>query len=457
MGKKDYFANKNVLDALSHDFTKKVVGEQKNIKTAICALISRDLPKKYRFSLIIVNRSSTGKSYFLNTMLEPFREVGDVIDLTYGTDAYLKRKLGNVNGTIIKLEQLESKDDSGKLALTLIKHLMSEGVVKAGIVDQDEHGKKAPVEFEVRGKPIIVTTATSNKIDIETKNRFLEMELDESDRQTELIIAHICRNAAGLGSEVDWDKTVKDLTSFFKELKQAAHMIEAVVIPFTDKIKELLPKNLEMRRDLDKILAITANIAFINYKNRDRLKCKKPEKLIYSVYGETEDIHKGVIIARPDDFVESVEIAGNSIRKTITKTGIKTREIYHTLRKLFTDAGLDATGISLKELVEATGLPENTIRDHMDTLQSTAFVIKDESSREHRYFPLNKKFTKLANTNVKFSPEEYLEWLNKILKTSAYTFVSSCDSPISSDLCLKTAKEVTKSSFVGFREKGESS
>jgi len=334
---------------------------------------------------------------------------------------------------------------------------MSEGIVKAGLVDQDEHGKRAPVEFEVRGIPIIVTTATTNKIDIETQNRFLEMELDESDNQTELIIAYTLREAGLIGTEAEWKKIVKDLEYFFHELKLAAHMVEAIAIPFYDKIKELLPKNLEMRRDLDKILAITANVAFINYKNRDRLKCKKPEQLIYSVYGETEDIHKGVIIARPEDFVEAVEIAGNSIRRTISKTANKTREIYHTLRKLFTEAGLDETGISLKQMVEATNLPENTIRDHMDKLRSTGFVIKDEATREHRYFPVNKKFTKLANTNVKFTPEEYLGWLKTILKTRAYSFVSSCDSPISSDLCLKTAKEVTKSSFVGFREKEENS
>jgi len=186
--KNEYSRHENVLNTLSVELSRKLVGEEKNIKTAICAIVSKDLPKEYRTSLMIVNPSSTGKSYFINTLLEPFKSTGDVIELTIFTDAYLKRSLSNVNGKIIKLEQLESKDDNGNLALTLIKHLMSEGEINAGLVETDEHGKKTALKLQTTGIPVVITTATTNKIDRETENRFLIMELDESDAQTDKII-----------------------------------------------------------------------------------------------------------------------------------------------------------------------------------------------------------------------------------------------------------------------------
>ena len=49
-----------LLDTMAQRYTS-VVGEQKNIKTLLCCLISKDLTKKYRNTVIISNTSSTGK------------------------------------------------------------------------------------------------------------------------------------------------------------------------------------------------------------------------------------------------------------------------------------------------------------------------------------------------------------------------------------------------------------
>jgi len=452
--KNEYSRHENVLNALSVELSRKLVGEEKNIKTAICAIVSKDLPKEYRTSLMIVNPSSTGKSYFINTLLEPFKSTGDVIELTIFTDAYLKRSLSNVNGKIIKLEQLESKDDNGNLALTLIKHLMSEGEINAGLVETDEHGKKTAVKLQTTGIPVVITTATSNKIDRETENRFLIMELDESDAQTEKILSYINKVHSSLNTKKEWSETVKRLESFFKEIKDAAHMTEGIVIPFLDKIK--VPKNLEMRRDLKKIYNITEIIAFINWRYRDRLQNKIPEKLFTSTFGDTEDIHKGVIIAKPEDYIEALNIAGSSIKRTLNKATIKTREIYEILVKLADEQGLDDTGISLKQITEKLArYPQNTIRDHLDTLTNNGFVLKDYATREHRYYPLKKKFTDLAHSEIQFTPEEYLAWIKGVLAEDTHSFVSSTFSPITPDLCLKEPKELSKTSFDTSRQMGE--
>src|SRR3989337_1216125 len=163
-----------LLDTIARRFTN-IAGEDKNIKTLICCLVSKDLPKQYRLSIIIQNPSSTGKSYLLNNVLNPFRdELGTVIDYTDFTEAHFKRSHSNVNGKIIKIEHL---------------------------VDKNESGQNKTKDFEIVGIPVIVTTATETKLDSETENRFLLMQLDESEPQTQRIVRH----TLGKYSQINFD------------------------------------------------------------------------------------------------------------------------------------------------------------------------------------------------------------------------------------------------------------
>ena len=75
-------SDENLLLTMSRRYARKIVGEEGNIKTALCSILSRHLPKKFRFNLIILNQSSTGKSYFLNNILEPIKDTDDIIDFT---------------------------------------------------------------------------------------------------------------------------------------------------------------------------------------------------------------------------------------------------------------------------------------------------------------------------------------------------------------------------------------
>ena len=247
-----------LLDTIARRYASKVVGESNKIKTLFCCLISKDLPKKYRTSVIISNQSSTGKSHLLNHILEPFRnidkpEFDPVIDYTDFSQAHFKRSQHDVNGKIIKLEQLERRDDKGKLSFQSLKHLLSEGGLKFGNVDTDEKGQMKAKDFEIVGVPVIVTTATEFNIDTETSNRFLMMQLDESDEQTEKIIDYTLSDYSQLSIEENHDQ-IEEFRKFVLQLKELAQHIDSIIIPYSSKIKSILPKTLEMRRDLKKIL-----------------------------------------------------------------------------------------------------------------------------------------------------------------------------------------------------------
>ena len=417
----------NLLDTIARQYENKVVGEGKNIKTALCSILSRDLPKDYRFSLIILNQSSTGKSYFLNNILEPFRESGDIIDFTDFTEAYFKRSQDNVNGKIIKLEQLEKRDEKGRLSLERLKHLLSEGRLRFGNVDQNEKGQRVAKTFEIVGIPVILTTATDSNIDSETENRFLVMELDESDEQTVRIVKHTLQKYSTLGNDNNWADHIKDLEKIFRELKRASHFVEEIKIPFADKLETKLPKTLTIRRDLSKILNLTCVIAFIHNKNRDKLMRKKPDHMLTSMFGDTEEIHKAIIIARPEDLQQAIEVAGKTINQTLNKTTLKSMQLFSLVKKVAAGKSLDDQGVLFKELMKETGWKESTIRDHLRTLKENGFITRDDSQKEFRYYPLEKKFSDFKFSDLIFTQEEYQEWLKEQLNEheDSYLFVPS--------------------------------
>jgi len=413
-----------LLDTMAQRYTS-VVGEQKNIKTLLCCLISKDLPKKYRNSVIISNPSSTGKSYLLNKVLQPFKDdENTVLDFTDMTEAYVKRSLSNVNGKIIKIEQLENRNEQGQLSFHKLKHLLSEGRLCFGQYDSDEtdKSKKAKV-FEVIGIPIIVTTATEFEIDSETQNRFFMMQLDESEEQTNRIIKHTLNDYK---FNYDNEKADLELAKFYKGLGKMARRTIGIMIPFADKIETLLPNKLEIRRDLSKILNLTCVIAFIHAQNRDRFVTSK--QMLSDQWGNTTNQEYYCFVAKPEDFAEAVDIAGDTIKQTLNKSSHRLMAMQSLLRKKFNDKKVDDEGgITVKELRDPTGLTDNRIRELLNDLVNRGFAWRDDSDKEYKYFPEDKKFNELSTTNIEFSDLEYQDWIAQVKEDhDAYNFVSLC-------------------------------
>ena len=432
-------AQENRLDAISQKYASKIIGEEKNIRLGVCALASRNLPKKFRFSLIVVNQTATGKSHFLNSLLEPLRTSDDVIDFTDFTEAYFKRRFGDLNGKILKVEQLEKRDDNSQLSFARIKHLMTEGKLVFGNVDEDK-GKRSPVEYVVTGYPIILTTATDTNIDPETENRFLVVELDESEDQTRRINKLQLEEYSKTNISA-WNK--KDLEKDFEDLKLVSVLIKDIKIPFADKLETILPTSLNMRRDLPKILALTSVIAFLNHKNRDKFQSKTPENFLISTLGNTEEIHKAVIIAKTEDFDKALEIAGNSLKKALDRVTKRTWTVYEKAKDLFNSKTLDNPGgITSKELQKVTGMPESTLRNHLNILKENGFISKDESEREFKFYPLDKPRSDLSSIKIDYSEVEYQEWIKDWLENNQdYRFVAtSRNESLLVDSCLNESQ-----------------
>ena len=424
-----------LLDTIARKYLTRIVGEEKNIKTLVCCLVSKDLPKKYRLNVVISNQSSTGKSHLLNNVLEPFHDYSssfdDVIDLTDFTEAYLKRCFTDVNGKIIKLEQIERKNENNQLSPgSLLKHLLSEGRIRIGLVDKNEKGKNMPTSFEVVGVPVFVSTTTKFEIDSETANRVFMMQLDESENQTEKIIEHTLDNYSEINLHNKWDDDIKKLRIFFKNLKNMAHHVDEIIIPFAPKLKKIMPRNLEIRRDLKKILNLTCVIAFIHALNRDQLRDNEPKHFIQDSFATTKKEYTYRIIAQPQDLVEAMDIAGSTIKQTLNKSSQKLMEVYSLLKQIYNEKGLDANGgITVKEMLKKSELSANRLREYLNELVEKGFADKDYTTKEHKYYPLDKKFSELDVSNIIFNDAEYQEWKKgqEKLFGDKFTFVPSCN------------------------------
>ena len=180
--------NEFLLDEIANSFNDKIVGEANNKKMIFLSCISKDLPRQFRQSAIVSSSSSAGKSNLINSILEIFSK--DVIDHTDFTTSFFMRSNPNLNGKILKLEQMEKTNDKHQVSLGILKHQLSEGKTKIGLSERDKDGKFQPVSQEVNGIPIFVSTTTNQQIDLETMNRAWLLQLDESINQSELIKKH---------------------------------------------------------------------------------------------------------------------------------------------------------------------------------------------------------------------------------------------------------------------------
>ena len=417
----------DILSKIVDGFRPKIVGEDNNIKLLWLACISKDLPKKNRLSAIITSQSSAGKSNLLNTVLEPFEE--DVIDYTEYTAAFLNRQETNMNGKIFKMEQMEKTNEKKQASVFSLKFLLTEGVMKIGLVDKSDKGKNVPRTLEVRGIPVFLSTSTNYNIDPETLNRILLMQVDETEQQTKKIISHTFKMYGTLSINDSWQAELEELKKLAKAYKLLAHRIRDIVIPFGFKLEKQIPtSDLTIRRDLHKILNLTSMIAFVHASNRIRIQNNDGEHFITDNFGKTEKLYTYAIVAEPSDFKEALEIAGTTIKQTLNKINKSSMDIYDIFIGLWRqkvdensisgqnntldDSDVDDVGITIKELSKLVNLSDNRTREYINQLLRAGFISRQNNNkREFEYYPTRKKFETINIEKLEFSKEELEQWI----------------------------------------------
>jgi len=405
-----------ILSKIVKGFESKIVGEENNIKLLWCACISKDLPQKYRLSVIITSQSSAGKSNLVNTIIEPFKE--DVIDFTDYTPAFLQRSEYMLNGKIFKMEQMERTNDKHQVSLSNLKFLLSEGKLKIGLVDTDDKGKKVPRTLVINGIPVFISTSTNHNIDPETQNRTFLMQIDESEEQTKKIASHIFKQYSTLTINDIWQKEVEELEKLANVYKGLAHQITDIIIPFGNKLLERIPiANLEIRRHLQKVLNLTSMITFIHASNRIRIRDNEGKNFFTDQWGNTENRYTYTLVAEPTDLQEALQIGGETIKQTLNKLNKSSMDIYKSFIELYHEN--ENEGITVKDMAQKTHLSQNRARELLSQLLNSGHLTREKSAREYHYFATEKKFQDINISDIVFTKEELEQVLQKELNGHA--------------------------------------
>src|SRR5207302_757665 len=84
-------------------------------------------------------------------------------------------------------------------------------------------------------------------------NRTFLMQVDETEEQTKKIIDHVLDDYSTLSINEKWSKNKEKLKEYAKTYKEFAHQVTDILIPFKDRIRDIIPtSDITMRRNLKK-------------------------------------------------------------------------------------------------------------------------------------------------------------------------------------------------------------
>src|SRR2546426_1268543 len=279
----------NLLDFIKENYLDPtIIGEDNNkqLLFLICCSAFTDNP----LSAIVKGPSGAGKSHLVNRVLDLFRKLGVVIEYSRITGAYLEnmatkdrprhpnpkdpdyeRKLAdyelerrkprsiNLTGKILFIDELRGIQNAQAPKL-----LISEGRLRLGTIINGE-----PVEIEVKGTPVIITTTTLAVLeDPEFENRVMPVQIDESEDQTRQVLQHEAEHFADPSEDLTEYRRTQAIVDFFNTLRPYK-----VANPFATEIQNDYPtKNIEARRDFPKLMALSNVVTWLYQHQRRHAK-----------------------------------------------------------------------------------------------------------------------------------------------------------------------------------------
>jgi hypothetical protein len=379
----------------------KIRGEQTNRKLLFIICLSTFT--HHPLSAIVKGRSAAGKSRLVNTVLDLFRKMGIVIEFSRITGAYLEN-MAKAKSSVpkpvmrkevsreeyedqLKLwrEQPRRVDLTGKIIFVdelrgiqnaqSPKLLISEGRLRLGTVIDGQ-----PVEIEVVGTPVIITTTTLAALeDPEFENRVIPLQVDESDDQTKGILEFEADGYEDPSGDPMAEKRFAAIIELLQKLQP-----RDVAIPYAKQIADAYPVQvLEARRDYPKLMSLVSIIAWLHQHQRVRARNQK----MLSV----------VVVAEPQDFEKAKKLALPSLRESLSGVSVKENVILEALQE---NQCVDSFGnkigpynyMTLKEILAKTKRGfrrgKSWAREHVTRLVEEGYVEEDPSNgkgKENKY------------------------------------------------------------------------
>jgi len=338
----------DLLDQVARDIDALgYVGEDTNKRLLYLVAISRKLADP--LSAVILSQSGAGKSG-LTEVIERLCPPEDVVLLTrltpqslyYTEPGFLDRKL------VIVEERYGSQEADYSIRVLQSRKKL---IAAAPIKDPQTGNMKTKV-FTVEARAAFIEATTASSVNHENATRCFELTMDESREQTERIHARmsLLRTGRGLALRQQAD-------TLCRRHWNAQRLLDPlpVVIPFADKLS--FPSAwLRTRRDYARFLNLIEVSAFLHQHQRER--------------------RGGAIVATTADYGVAYALAAEVLTETLSDLRKPLREALESVR------GLSAKGdgaVSRREIREALGLPDSTVRRWLQDLVELEYLVQVEA------------------------------------------------------------------------------
>ncbi len=329
------------------------VGERTTLSVGYLGTISRLLDDP--LGLIIVSRSGAGKSSVQDLLCDVVPDE-DLVRYTRLTGQALFYK--EEDALVHKVLAVDEEQGAEEAAYS-IRNLQSAQVLSVAATRADpQTGKLRTEEYRVRGPVFIMFTTTSPEaLDYETRNRFVQVGIDESAEQTRKILVRQ-READTLEGVLR-----REETSVIRRVHQNAQRLLRplrVVNPYAPSLA-YPDERLMMRREQKKYLTLIKAIALLHQHQREVKRARRGDVEVEYVEVEPRDIALANTLAR--------QVLGRSLDELAHPT----RQLLKHLVDLTTRSG--ARTFTRHEVRQATGWTDWQVRLHLAQLLDLEYVV----------------------------------------------------------------------------------
>jgi len=272
---------------------------------------------------------------------------------------------------------------------------MTEGELSILVAERDEDSKRFVSRVHrLKGMPVFITTLTGAEIDPQLLSRVSTIEIDQSESQTKRIVEKKLEQWSTVAKEPEY-KILGPISSIDEKCRQLGPYVEAVKIPFAEKLKNDIPPLLSMRRWIDRILSLTANVAFL----KATLDLRPLAELKRSP--GTRGIH---ILALPEDLEDAKYCLGENLLESISYFYGRAKEVYDYLLSCGGEA-------SVKDVAHAIKLGYNRAGEYLRSLLNLGYATRSGRRGDYQYTAIPRESYSMV-LKAQLTRKDLEEWFN---------------------------------------------
>ncbi|MHA2248026.1 MAG: hypothetical protein ACXADY_23970 [Candidatus Hodarchaeales archaeon] len=323
---------------------------------------------------IIEGASSAGKSYVAEeVLLEHFPEVDSdnpdawgLIIANHLTFAGLTRLAMHLDKKIIYQGELnESSTEENKQVEQALRQVISGGRYVRYLTNERT---KQLEKLEIKGKPTCVSTTASLKTELQLSNRYIKVNLDETQRQTEVIVDFIFEhdfNKPSPGSQY-----IKEVIAAL--VKEFEYPAGPVYNPYAKSIARILNEkysnDVHLRRVASQVKNIINTITLLHVRQRQQVKHETHLPKIFTVATIQDNLNTLYLLN---------EVIDQSISK-LHKTSVEILEI------IVNNYG-EGVEFTPADIADKSGYQKTSVYPKLRNLHYSGYLEKSKEGRRIKY------------------------------------------------------------------------